>query len=356
MNFPETAPETPSDEPPVWQMPDTRLDSRAAVSAGDEPAMGGPVVTLISSAASPSLDAVSTAPDEPVGPASRRRRAPAGLGVIIAASLVSATVASVGTVAVAGYLIRPAATATTATPTVTTAVALPTPSSSSSSGTNAAISAEPVVAVAEQVSPAVVTITSTTTSNPSRFNPFGGTATGIGSGFIITSNGLILTNNHVIEGASHLTVKLTTGKEYPATVVTTDKTHDLAVIRIAATGLPTVSLGSSSNLQVGETTIAIGSPLGTFTTTVTSGILSATDRTITVADELTGQPVEMSGLLQTDAAINPGNSGGPLLDISGHVIGINAAVASSAEGLGFAVPIDTAKALVQKAEATFPAA
>ena len=108
-------------------------------------------------------------------------------------------------------------------------------------------------------------------------------------------------------------------------------------------------IGDASKLQVGETAIAIGSPLGTFTESVTRGIISATGRTITVQDEATGQPETLNGLLQTDAAINPGNSGGPLLDASGAVIGINTAVSTQAEGLGFAIPISDASSLIAQA-------
>ena len=118
--------------------------------------------------------------------------------------------------------------------------------------------------------------------------------------------------------------------------------NDLALIKIDATGLAAATIGDSSTLQVGQTAIAIGSPLGTYTETVTQGIISATGRDITVTDEQTGRPTQLHDLLQTDAAINPGNSGGPLLNASGAVIGINTAVAASAEGLGFAIPISAA--------------
>ena len=125
--------------------------------------------------------------------------------------------------------------------------------------------------------------------------------------------------------------------------------QDLALIKIDASGLTAAKIGDPSRLQVGETAIAIGSPLGTFTESVTRGIISATGRTITVQDESTGQPETLSGLLQTDAAINPGNSGGPLLDASGAVIGVNTAVSTQAEGLGFAIPISAASSLIAQA-------
>jgi S1-C subfamily serine protease len=138
-------------------------------------------------------------------------------------------------------------------------------------------------------------------------------------------------------------------EQFTATVVEESQTTDLALIKIDAHGLTPAVIGDASKLEVGQTTIAIGSPLGTFTESVTKGILSATGRTITVQDEETGRPVTLTGLLQTDAAINPGNSGGPLLDETGHVIGVNTAVSANAEGLGFAIPINEAASLIQRA-------
>ena len=141
------------------------------------------------------------------------------------------------------------------------------------------------------------------------------------------------------------------GSEYPATVVKVSDTQDLALVKVDAAGLTPAKLGQSSKVVVGETAIAIGSPLGTFTETVTKGIVSALDRQITVRDDQTGQPVDLTGLIQTDAAINPGNSGGPLLNAAGEVIGVNTATASTAEGIGFAIPIDKAADLISQAKA-----
>jgi len=154
-----------------------------------------------------------------------------------------------------------------------------------------------------------------------------------------------------VADSSALTVQLEDGTEYKATIVEISNDADLALIKIDATGLTPAKIGDSSGLQVGETAIAIGSPLGTFTETVTKGIVSALDRTITVTDESTGQPVTLNGLIQTDAAINPGNSGGPLMDASGAVIGIDTAVAGQATGLGFATPISAAASLIARANA-----
>jgi len=166
----------------------------------------------------------------------------------------------------------------------------------------------------------------------------------------VTANGLILTNHHVIAGASALTVALSDGRELEARVVADDPSIDLAVLKVAAADLTPATLGGTSTVTVGQVAIAIGSPLGTFSETVTKGIVSATGRTITVAGD-GGRPVELHDLIQTDAAINEGNSGGPLLDINGSVIGVNTASATSAEGIGFAIPIDAARALIARAEA-----
>jgi len=200
-----------------------------------------------------------------------------------------------------------------------------------------------VVAVARD---SVVTITS------EGFSSRGFSAipsTGVGSGVVLSADGYILTNKHVVADSRSLTVELADGRQFPATIVKGSNDQDLALIRIEAIGLSPAVIGDSGDLQVGETVIAIGSPLGTFTETVTKGILSATGRTITVQDEATGRPETLTGLLQTDAAINPGNSGGPLLDASGRVIGINTAVSTNAEGLGFAIPIAAAAALISQA-------
>jgi S1-C subfamily serine protease len=198
-----------------------------------------------------------------------------------------------------------------------------------------------IIDAAARVSPAVVKITSIQT--PSILDPFALPAEGIGSGVIFDSNGWILTNRHVVSGSSQLTVELKDGRQFPGTIYGVDTLTDLAIVKINASGLPAAPIGSSSNLKVGQTVIAIGSPLGTFTDTVTAGILSATGRRIQVEGGV------LTNLLQTDAAINPGNSGGPLVDAGGNVIGINTAVAQSAQGIGFAIPIDIAKPIMRQA-------
>jgi S1-C subfamily serine protease len=265
----------------------------------------------------------------------RERRGPGGRA-IFGTAVLSAAMASAMTFAlVTGFA-----------PTTPTVAVAPTQSPNAQLAANAPdTDLTTVVATATQ---SVVTITSQGVAR-NRFSPYSVPATGVGSGIIVTSDGLILTNNHVVAGAQTLTVTLADGTEVSATVVKTDPAKDIAVIRADKTGLQPARLGDSDTVKVGETVIAIGSPLGEFTETVTKGILSALDRNITVADEQTGQPVQMSGLLQTDAAINPGNSGGPLMTATGEVIGINSAVSQSAEGIGFAIPINVAKSLISQA-------
>lgn len=198
-----------------------------------------------------------------------------------------------------------------------------------------------IVDIARQVGPAVVGITATGESSSGMFLIPQQTQSS-GSGIIISSDGYIVTNNHVVEGASSLKVTLNTMEEYDAKLVGTDPQTDLAVIKIEATGLTAAVLGNSSDVEVGELAIAIGNPLGQeLAGTVTTGIISATNRQVTVDD------VEYT-LLQTDAAINEGNSGGALVNAYGEVIGINSVKMASTgvEGLGFAIPSDIAKPVI----------
>jgi serine protease Do len=176
---------------------------------------------------------------------------------------------------------------------------------------------------------------------------------GGGSGFIISSDGLILTNKHVVSdiGASY-SVLTNDGKTYNAKVLARDPDQDLAVLKIDATGLPTVSLGDSNGLQLGQSAIAIGNTLGEYSNTVSVGVISGLARTVTASAPDTNVEETIDGVIQTDAAINPGNSGGPLLDLRGDVIGINTAVASDAQSVGFAIPIDQAKSAIHSVEAT----
>ena len=165
-----------------------------------------------------------------------------------------------------------------------------------------------------------------------------------GSGFVITQDGYIVTNHHVISGASSVTVTMYDGTEYPATVVGSDSDYDVAVLKINATGLQPVTLGSSEDVNVGDTVLAIGNPLGELTFSMSQGIVSCCDRAINVD----GTPFNM---IQVDASINPGNSGGPLMNLYGEVVGIVSAKYSSysdttVEGIGFAIPISDVQTII----------
>jgi serine protease Do len=175
---------------------------------------------------------------------------------------------------------------------------------------------------------------------------------GGGSGFIISSDGLILTNKHVAgDKTASYTVFTNDGKKYDAKILAVDPTQDLAVIKINATGLPTVSLGDSDSLELGQTAIAIGNALGEFRNTVSVGVISGLARTVTAGGAGIGQET-IQGVIQTDAAINPGNSGGPLLNLRGEVVGINTAIAQGAQNIGFTIPINQAKRDINSVKAT----
>jgi len=176
----------------------------------------------------------------------------------------------------------------------------------------------------------------------------GARSSSLGSGVVIGSNGLILTNNHVIAADGTVSVRLSSGKTVPAKVVATDTTHDLALVQATGlSGLTPVTFGTDSSVAIGDTVLAFGAPLG-LQNTVTSGIVSAVNRTVDTGTET------LNGLLQTDAAINEGNSGGALVDTSGHVIGINVAIATAGQtdsgsiGVGFAIPADTVTKVISQ--------
>jgi serine protease Do len=256
----------------------------------------------------------------------------------VAAALLSAALATGSTLAIVGIVHPGGGSAATATPNAAV----------TTTGGTTTLQHEDITDVVAAARDSVITITSQVTGVR---GPFGGSATGVGSGIVLTADGYALTNRHVVEGARTLTVTMADGTDYPATVVKLSDSQDLALVKIEATGLKPAAIGDSNAIEVGQTAIAIGSPLGTYTETVTKGIVSALDRTITVQDEQTGRPVTLRGLIQTDAAINPGNSGGPLLNAIGQVVGVNTATASSAEGLGFAIPIQEAARLIAEARA-----
>jgi S1-C subfamily serine protease len=197
-----------------------------------------------------------------------------------------------------------------------------------------------VIDVYNRVSPSVVSITTQVIQYDFFFDPY--TQEGAGSGFVLDNDGHILTNYHVIENAEGIEVTFSDDSSLPAELVGVDPRNDIAVIKVEPSdSLQPVELGDSSTLQVGQRTIAIGNPFGEFSRSLTTGVVSALNRTIEGPEGLT-----ISGMVQTDAAINRGNSGGPLLDSAGRVIGINSAIFSpsgTSAGVGFAVPVDTVK-------------
>ena len=310
----------------AWLDPATPATTEAEPPA-DQPAPTGPVA-----ATAPVVPGVVEGPRRGVG-----------IGTIVAAAVLSAVLASGGTVALLGSmgaLNRPAAAATNAP--------------GSTRGPVAVDDSSAVVAAAAHVSPAVVRITATGTST----DLTGGALpeTGIGSGVIFDADGWILTNRHVVlttdkSIAATLKVELKDGREFTGTVYGIDTLTDLAIVKVDGTGLPAAPIGKSADIKVGQLAIAIGSPLGTYTSTVTTGIISATGRTVQI-----DATVRLNNLIQTDAAINPGNSGGPLLDAAGEVIGINTAVERDSTGIGFAIPIDIARPIMGQALAGEPLA
>ncbi|TSC93985.1 MAG: Protease Do [Candidatus Berkelbacteria bacterium Athens1014_28] len=208
-----------------------------------------------------------------------------------------------------------------------------------------------IIDAVNKVSPAVVSIVSKSKVQ----NIFGNVIEqeGDGTGFIITSDGLILTNKHVVSDTSaSYTVITSDGKNYDAKIQSSDPLNDLAVIKIDARNLPVVDLGNSDDLVVGQWVVAIGNALGQFQNTVTVGVISAKQRDIQASDSSGGSKESLQGMLQTDTAINAGNSGGPLVNTAGQVVGINTAVASGAQGIGFAIPINSAKKAIDSIKKT----
>lgn len=222
-----------------------------------------------------------------------------------------------------------------------------------------------VIDVADRVSPSVVTVSiKTPKQSYLQFSPFGGFSQkevggenqDIGSGFIVSSDGLIVTNKHVVSGAGTYKVITSDDKEYDVVSISKDPNNDVAVLQIQASGLTPINLGNSDNLKVGQFVIAIGTALGEFRHTVTTGVISGLGRGITAGSAFEGYVERLDNVIQTDAAINPGNSGGPLLDSKGEVVGINVAVANGAQNVGFAIPVNVVKAALDnyKTLGSFP--
>ncbi|HEV8657804.1 MAG TPA: trypsin-like peptidase domain-containing protein [Thermoanaerobaculia bacterium] len=212
----------------------------------------------------------------------------------------------------------------------------------------------PVAVVAHNVLPSVVNIQTEATIRRREVDPFfdpfgffGGressfTSQSLGSGFIWSSDGIVVTNNHVVEGASRITVNLQDGSQVAAKLIGVDPDSDLAVLRVDAKNLSAAPIGTSSDLLIGETVVAVGNPFG-LSGSVTTGVVSALGRSVPSKE----QGRTFTDFIQTDASINPGNSGGPLLNIEGKVIGINTAIFANAQGIGFAIPVDRARKVIQ---------
>jgi putative serine protease PepD len=237
-----------------------------------------------------------------------------------------------------------------ASPSTTVASATPTAIVPAQSAATTASAATSLTQLYKQDTPGVVDITVDSTSSGGSFgnpfgNPGGGQTKAEGSGFVIDTKGDIVTNEHVVDGANSISVRFQDGTTAKATLVGSDKSTDIAVIKVdvAASTLHPLTLGSSASVQPGQSVVAIGSPFG-LPESMTSGIVSAINRTITAPNNFS-----ISGAIQTDAAINHGNSGGPLIDVaSNSVIGVNAQIESDSNdnaGVGFAVPIDAAKSV-----------
>jgi serine protease Do len=203
-----------------------------------------------------------------------------------------------------------------------------------------------VIDVVDSVSPSVVSIIVRTVD----FDIFSGplaTESGIGTGFIVDPSGLIVTNSHVVDNRDGLySVVLKDGTTYEVEEIHLDEMTDLAIIEVSARNLPVVELGDSDSIKVGQQAIAIGNALGRFSNTVTVGVVSGIARELTATSSFGSNPKTYEGAIQTDAALNPGNSGGPLLNSVGQVVGINVATTRGADNIGFAIPVNTLKPIL----------
>jgi S1-C subfamily serine protease len=282
----------------------------------------------------------------------RRERKGVGVGVLFVVAMVASILGSAltyGGLMVTNQLGASPSGVAAGSPSPTTAPETQPPPAPQ---TPAAGVTDDISAAAQRVSPAVVTIT---VREGEATDPFSLPETGVGSGIIYDPDGWVLTNRHVVSDATQVTVELTDGRQVQGRVYGVDTLTDLAIVKIDATDpLPSAPIGDSSTLRPGQTAIVIGSPLGTFTNSVTSGVISALGRQIVAADPVTNDQRRLRNLIQTDAAINPGNSGGPLLDAAGNVVGVSTALAQQAQGIFFAIPINIAKPIMRQAIAGEP--
>ena len=285
---------------------------------------------------------------EPLPNQDRKRRRRRGTGFFVGLALVIALIAGAVGSATTYLALFYSGNLTTAGALGPAPSATPAPQASSSPQTVILDEQTAITRAAESVSPAVVTIT---VREGESTDPFELPASGVGSGIIYDAAGFALTNRHVVENATQVTVELTDGRRLPATVYGFDTLTDLAIVKIDGTDLPVAQIGDSSTLKPGQTAIVIGSPLGTFTNSVTSGVISALGRQLTVTDPVSGERRPLRNLIQTDAPINPGNSGGPLVDAAGQVVGVSTAYAQEGQGIFFAIPINIAKPIMRQAVA-----
>ena len=266
------------------------------------------------------------------------RTAPRGatIRIVLASALLSAALASGGTAALL------LATAPTAAPAATAPTGV-APSAAPAGATLTRLDAsDAVAAVAAAAEPSVVTIAAT---------GGGRNASAGGSGIVVSADGLILTTAVVAPSDTTYDILLADQHQTTARVMASDPAHGLVLLRAEATGLTPARIGTGAALAVGQLVVAVGSPLGEFTDTVTAGIVSGLGRSIDLRDPSTGRRVTLDGLVQTDAAINAGSSGGPLLDATGTVVGVIVTSAADGQGIGFAIPIGDALALLAGAEA-----
>jgi len=204
-----------------------------------------------------------------------------------------------------------------------------------------------VIDIAERISPTVVTVGISKVQTINFFNPQK-IEQDIGSGFVVDKNGLVITNKHVVtDRQAKYRVVTADNKTYEVTKIYRDPANDLAILKINTDNLSTVTLGDSSNLKVGQFVVAIGTALGKFRHTVTTGVISGLGRGVTAGSPFEGYIEQLDNVIQTDAAINPGNSGGPLLNSLGQVIGVNVAIAQGAQNIGFAIPINTVRDMLE---------